>query len=247
MTKIYRIGSGKVISTMSTGGGAPVRDRNDFHCVVCGREITGSYYLDNYGNKACAFHGDDIKRCKDCHKILSNEESVFINGRDWHCHSCHNGAVKDEAEARSVFYELIDEYKEIGITGFDKSTVIRLVTHSEGWSGQTCSTFDGYSYSFEILILSPTHRLLFKSTLAHEMLHTWVKLHNIKMDTSDIEEGFCNLGSAWVLEKSYSEIGRIHLKNMDKNYDLRYGQGYRLMKNKLRKMGWKGLLASLKS
>lgn len=230
---------------MPTKGGAPERD--DLHCVVCGREITGSYYIDNYGNRACAIHGDDIKRCKDCYRILSNEECVFVNGMVWHCHSCHDSAVKNEAEARSVFYELIEEYKGIGITGFDESTVIRLVTQSEGWAGQTCSTFDGYSYSFEILILSPTHRLLFKSTLAHEMLHTWVRIHNIKMDTSDMEEGFCNLGTAWVLENSHSEIARMCLENMDKDYDLRYGQGYRVMKNKLKKLGWKGLIASLKS
>ncbi len=244
MIKTYRIGSGKVISTMPQKGGAPEKD--DFHCVVCGREIDGSYYIDNYGNKACAIHGDDIRRCKDCGRIMSNEESVFINGLEWHCSFCHNDSVKDEAGARNIFNELISEYKVIGITGFDESTKIRLVTQSEGWVGRTVSSYDGCSYSFEILMLSPTHRLVFKSTLAHEMLHTWVRINNIKTESSSVEEGFCNLGTAWVLEKSHSEIGRMWLENMEKDYDLRYGQGYRVMKNKLNKLGWKGLIASLR-
>ena len=245
MVKTYKIGSGRVISTIPPKGSIPADD--DFRCVICGNIIVGSYYLDNYGNKACATHGDSIKRCKDCNKILSKEESVFINGTEWHCKSCHHNAVKDETEALHVFHELIDDFRGIGITGFYESTKIRLVTKSEGWSGLTRTSFNGYSYSFEILMLSPAHRLLFKSTLAHEMLHTWLVIHNIEMETPSLEEGFCNLASAWVLENAYSEIGRMWLKCMEKNYDLKYGQGYRIMKNKLKELGWKGLIASLKS
>ncbi len=243
--KIYSIGSGKVLSTIPIEGCKSATD--SLRCIICGREIVGSYYLDNYGNKACAIHGDNIKRCKDCGRILSNESSVFVNGMDWHCNICHNYAVKDEKEARIIFYELMGEYKEIGITNFDENTTIRLVTQSEGWSGQTRTSFNGRTYSFEILMLSPAHRIVFKSTLAHELLHTWLKINNIEMETSSLEEGFCNLGSAWVLENSHSEIGRMWLESMEKDYDLRYGQGYRIMKNKLKTMGWKGLIASMKS
>ena len=245
MVKTYRIGSGKIISTIPVKG--CVTDNDDFHCVVCGRQIVGRYYVDNYGNKACAEHGDNIRRCKDCGRILSNDDGVYINGEKWHCYFCHHNAITDETGARNVFNELIDDFKGIGITGFDKSTKIHLVSESEGWSGLTRSSFNGVNYSFEILMLSPYHRILFKSTLAHEMLHTWLIIHDIEMETSSLKEGFCNLGSAWVLENSKSEIANRWLKCMEKDYDLKYGQGYRIMKNRLKKIGWKGLIESLRS
>ena len=244
MTKIYRRGSGKVFSTIPIKGSHPVID--DCHCVICGQEVVGSYYYDNYGNKACSCHGDYIRRCKDCDRILAKEEGVHLDDGQWLCDICDGCAVKDEAAASYLFHELIDEYRVIGITGFDENTAIRLVTKSEGWSGQTRTVFNGNSYSFEIYMLSPSHPLVFKSTLAHEMLHTWLVIHNIDMESSGMEEGFCNLGSAWVLEKSHSKIGNMWLDLMEKDYDLRYGQGFRVMRNRLKKLGWKGLIESLK-
>ena len=114
MVKTYRIGSGKIISTIPVKG--CVTDNDDFYCVVCGRQIVGRSYVDNYGNKACAEHGDNIRRCKDCGRILSNEDGVYINGEKWHCYFCHHNAITDETGARNVFNELIDDFKGIGIT-----------------------------------------------------------------------------------------------------------------------------------
>lgn len=257
MAKIYRIGSGKVITSIPIGGGVPAKD--DMRCLLCGQIIVDSYYRDNYGNKACASHGDAIRWCKDCNRILSNGEGVMVDGARWICDVCYGRAVKDDVEARRIFIELIDEYKGIGITGFDPGTKIHVIFHrgevidvslppeNSNWTGLTRSSYNGIIHSFEIFMLCPSHRLVFKSTLAHEMLHTWVNIHNIKFENASFEEGFCNLGSAWVLENSHSEIGRMCLESMEKDYDLRYGQGYRIMRNNLKKLGWKGLISSLKS
>ena len=83
------------------------------------------------------------------------------------------------------------------------------------------------------------------SHLAHELLHSWISLYGIKLPNNEAE-GLCNLGKFLVLkqEKNKDAAYLIHWA-LEENKDPVYGDGYRLMKKRLEKLGWKGLMDAL--
>jgi hypothetical protein len=87
--------------------------------------------------------------------------------------------------------------------------------------------------------------LYFRGVLAHEMLHSWLALYGRQVTTDECE-GFCNLGEAFVYTKEDTPLAHYLLKQMYKNADAVYGDGYRLQKQRYEKLGWEGLLKSLR-
>ena len=59
-------------------------------------------------------------------------------------------------------------------------------------------------------------------------------------------EGFCNIGSRLVYQNDPSPLAKILLDNLEKDPDPIYGDGYRLMLNKLKQIGWENLLIEVK-
>ena len=98
----------------------------------------------------------------------------------------------------------------------------------------------------DIYILSGLPELEFKGVLAHEILHTWLNKHQVKMSDNDIE-GFCNLGTMRIYEEEGSEFAQVLLKSMEKDPDPGYGRAYRRMKKELEKIGWQSLIKRVKN
>jgi hypothetical protein len=104
------------------------------------------------------------------------------------------------------------------------------------------------------IIVSWSHRIriqyglpmpLFKSVLAHEMLHVWLNENKVKI-TDKETEGFCNLGFLLVIENEGSAFSKVLQKNLDQDPDEVYGEGFRLMKARLDKLGWPGMISHVK-
>ena len=100
-------------------------------------------------------------------------------------------------------------------------------------------------YSCEILIHENLPDLVFKGVLAHELLHSWITLYAIRLPDNE-EEGFCNLGKFLVIRQEKSKKADYLIQwTLEENTDPIYGDGYRLMKKRLDKLGWKGLMDAL--
>jgi len=77
----------------------------------------------------------------------------------------------------------------------------------------------------------------FADVLAHELLHIWQYDHHIAPDALHCE-GFCNLGSYFILSAIGNAEANARIERMLKSPDPVYGDGVRLMKRHYDHGGW---------
>ena len=99
---------------------------------------------------------------------------------------------------------------------------------------------------YEISILFGLPKIEFEAVLAHELLHIWLHQNNIIL-SSQLKEGFCNLGSYLIYNNDNTHFSTIHLQAMSNYKNIVYGQGYREMRVQLEKLGWKKLISDLQN
>ena len=228
-------------------------------CCICGKE-NRRYVRDYWGNVACEEHGEI---CQYCGSIVKNGQTFnysyirdgkrIIQDRQI-CDRCASSIVKTREQIESCRREVMDIFKAHGITGIPDDIPISLSDMKEesekkgmGIWGLNYGRISASRsrYSCEISIHENLPYLVFKGVLAHELLNSWVALYAIKLPKNE-EEGFCNLGKFLILkqEKTKQSDYLIHWL-LEENEDPVYGDGYRLMKNRLDKLGWKGLMDAL--
>ena len=64
-------------------------------CIVCGNIITGSYYMDELGNKVCMQHKDNVINCLSCGCLFSKEKATSIGYDQYICASCVSHSPQD--------------------------------------------------------------------------------------------------------------------------------------------------------
>lgn len=218
-------------------------------CSVCGQSIHDKYYCDDWGNYAHVSHGSaKTKFCFTCGRIISSgaksigEDAVL-------CNICSPTSVTTDAEVEKCRKKVISVFKLLGITGIPETIPIKLCPHDnmEGCLGciYSVKVRDPKLADFHIHMTYGLPNLHFRGVLAHEMLHSWLTLYGREV-TRDECEGFCNLGEAFIYTKEDTPLAHYLLKRMYKNADVVYGEGYRLQKERYEKLGWEGLLESLR-
>ena len=233
-------------------------------CVVCLKPIEGRHLVDAWGSKAHTNHGGiDVKLCESCGRIISKQNShggmTYADGRII-CGICLETAVTDQKRSSEEQITVTGIFSSVGIAGIPKNIPLNLVDLN-GLKQQSDGMYNASSRGFTrsnrytqpngqlrtdhtIYILSGLPMIEFTAILAHEMLHVW--LFSQKIVLSDREtEGFCNLGAMLVLQRSGTPFSRILLKKLETNPDPVYGNGFRIMRKKVNRLGWDGLLEEL--
>ena len=207
-------------------------------CCIC-RKVTHRYVRDYWGNVACNTYIQDGERI-----IL--EKQI--------CDRCAQSIVKTPEQIERCRTEVMRVFEAYGITGIPDDIPISLSDMREEseklgkgiWGlnyGRISSSRS--RYSCEIVIHENLPYLVFKGVLAHELLHSWISLYAIHLPDNE-KEGLCNLGKYLILKQDKSkEADYLIHWSLDGNDDPVYGDGYRLMKKRLEKLGWKGLMDAL--
>lgn len=218
-------------------------------CCVCGKPIRSKYYEDEWGNFSHTEH-DGVKPrfCFCCGRIISGKPVML--GKDTAiCSTCSSSSVTTDAQVEQCRQKVIRVFDELGITGIPLTIPISMkpTDEMEGTLGHIryYKTRTPNLADFRIYMIYGLPRLYFQGVLAHEMLHSWLALYGREV-TNDESEGFCNLGNAFIYVKDNSDFAHYLMKRMYKNADLVYGDGYRLQKQRYEKLGWAGLLESLR-
>lgn len=95
----------------------------------------------------------------------------------------------------------------------------------------------------DVLVLDGMSPLLSKSVLAHELGHVWIFQHHANQRiTLQENEGFCELLSYYILKYDGSLEAQSNIIQMNESPDPIYGVGFRMMHERLHKMGWYKLL-----
>jgi len=232
-------------------------------CCVCGKKTT-NYVEDFWGYKACYEHA---RKCLYCGRILSPltqgghmvNHSYFLNGERKvdevpMCSLCEQSIVKTKQDIESCRKQVMAIFNSYGIEGIPDDIPILLsdmVAEGKIYKGRLWGLNYGdvspsrEKYSCHIVIHAGLPKLLFKGVLAHELLHSWLDMYAINLPQNE-KEGFCNLGQSLVFRKEKSKVAE-HLITwtLERNPDPVYGDGYRLMKKRLDKLGWKGLMNAI--
>ncbi|MBT4364736.1 MAG: protein DA1 [Desulfobacteraceae bacterium] len=235
-------------------------------CSVCISPIENKFFVDAWGNKTHENHGGKpVNYCSSCMRVVSDKTSngmyEYSDGRII-CGYCVLDAIDGPESISESMDKVIDILQTIGISDSHSNVPVHLVDKkylkkkskqkfndkAKGFTHCKTTYLNGKTAFLkqDIYILSGLPELEFKGVLAHEILHTWLNKHQIKMSDNDIE-GFCNLGTMRIYEEEGSEFAQVLLKSMEKDPDPGYGKAYRRMKIELEKIGWQSLIKRIKN
>ncbi|HEY9855785.1 MAG TPA: protein DA1, partial [Stenomitos sp.] len=96
-----------------------------------------------------------------------------------------------------------------------------------------------------VYVLFGMPREIFEGTVAHELTHVWVNLHNGRRLDPAFEEGSCNYVKYLIHDQSESELAPFAIKSMQQDQDPSYGAGFRRAKNLVERKGLDTLLTLL--
>lgn len=234
------------------------RETQVSECCICLKALSGTIGYDPWGNAAHLTHR--ISFCSSCDRILSPHRSGgafrYSDGR-LICGLCKKIAVNDGVSANRSRRKVLSLLEKSGFDGIPKNVEI-VLAHSKTLSahsrkrhtaGLTLSHvhFNNYKrtgVTHQIGILSGLPKVEFEAVMAHELLHVWQQEHGVKF-TPLYSEGLCELGAFLIYSQDESDLGRHLIQKMMKNDDPVYGNGYRLMQQKLETLGWRGLIAEI--
>lgn len=182
--------------------------------------------------------------------------SLYSDGASydvWVCGLCADSMVATQDSVEKCRREVLALFRKNGILGIPSDIPIELsdlhvVARRAGGlvlgrnKGRISPSRSRYSFSIQVYYQLP--RLVFCGVLAHELLHSWVALYAIDLPPEE-EEGFCNLGEYLVLQQDSTPYGVYRISCLRKDPDPVYGEGFRLMEDRLSKLGWKGLMDAL--
>ena len=233
-------------------------------CSICNKPLIDNYLIDSWNNK---YHNYHKNHCNSCNRIISDSTSqggFYINKDRLLCGICKKTIIKSKKDTKRSKKYVIKLLEKHGFLGISLDVPIQIVQQEilcNLYNNSNCSSHRGlthYEYKYnaqtkiidenskenKIYILDYLPEIEFLSILAHEYLHVWLNINDLKYNSS-ITEGFCQLGSALIYESNLSEFSKVKLHEMKINTHPDYGIGYNKMKNCLDENKWKNLIEKM--
>ncbi len=211
----------------------------NMRCIICDNTITGIYKKDLWGNAICDRHNAPL--CDACGRFTMPSDLSLSDGRHI-CSSCLSTTVCLPEHIRWVDKKTRAILASNGFDSLPSNVPIKIVSPEEMsvLTGKSCvdlhnrglntiSTSGIYPFkktTSSIYIFNMLPKLQFAGVLAHELIHLWVDIKNLKLSLN-LEEGLCNLGSWLVYTSANTPLSKILIQNLYDNPDPVYGDGFR--------------------
>lgn len=236
-------------------------------CDVCKVGITGQFFVDPWGNKYHAAHQKQVPNCEYCGRVISARTSsggyTYNDGRSV-CGICYQSQIANDRAAKPLVAGVRDRMNQWGIEVpesaapvilVDRGTLRNLLRRTGHSAGPNVNGFTSVltekkgseivKREMAVYILYGMPRELFEGTVAHELTHVWVNLHNGRKLDSAFEEGSCNYVKYLLHKDSDTELAPYAIKSMQQDRDPAYGQGFRRAKAYVERHGLPALLNNL--
>lgn len=227
-------------------------------CCICLASLSGKIAQDEWGYWAHFHHS--LQHCYSCHRFLSKHSSggayQYGDGR-LTCGFCKKTAVTDGINVNKSKRRVLKVLEEVGFLSIPKDVEIVLSDGRQLSSNSRRANTAGLTLTrvhfsnhkkvginHQIGVLYGLPLIEFEAVLAHELLHVWQNEHEFKL-SKKYSEGLCELGSYLIYSGSKAELAKFLLEKMFNNKDPIYGDGFRLMHDKLKRMGWKRFVQDL--
>ncbi|MFP4362797.1 MAG: protein DA1 [Spirochaetia bacterium] len=222
------------------------------YCSLCGKVINGRYLADSWGNIYHDYHKKEKPQCDYCGRFLSKAltggGTIYPDGRAI-CGTCIQTAVSEHNEGMNILIDVYNRLEDYGI-GFSKfKPKLFLLNRSKLKSvSKDRNEKHGYAkldrrivnrkledFAISIYILKGMPYYYYFSTCAHELMHVWQYL-NAPLDNSlALKEGSCQMASYLVLKDEKSEYAEYLIKKMMQAKDKVYGEGFRRVREYVKK------------
>lgn len=213
--------------------------QNEKICLVCGNPPQSTHYVDWAGNCVCEAHRDIVHFCISCSRYCKPRDKYNFGNRFSLCPICESDLINQKIVGNVVAY-IKKAYIKAGFGEIrnwhlyvtDPETMYQKMQNPyiKGFANRIGS-------KYEIYVLKHLSRVSFADVLSHEILHIWQ--YNNKYSPEKWKcEGFCNLGSYYVLSHIATEEALERIAAMERNPDLVYGEGFRRMKAVYDQGGW---------
>lgn len=218
-------------------------------CAYCGAPIVGTYQIDPYGQAAHVAHA---KRCFCCGRFVKGGTPQMADGR-FQCEDCRKKEVVKDEHIEWVDKRVRQMLARHGIADISENVSFELVVPKvvpgraptvSHKMGQTVTMTTRWQMKHKVRMLNHLHRIVFAGVLAHELLHVWQNEHHISL-SSELTEGFCNLGSWVVYEMIGTEVARAMMEQLQKDPTPVYGDGFRRVKALYDQQGAGSLAATM--
>lgn len=218
------------------------------HCVVCGRQPLGPFYKDWAGRVACSSHPrEEVHACHCCSRICGSSGGHTIGHGLWVCDVCLQQRMTQQ-QAMGVVNYIQNGYRKAGlgdVKGWslkvsDLETLVR-----ESGDVNVKGFAKNFGGIYTVYILRDLPKLFFASVLAHELLHIWQYRQGLSPEQA-LCEGFCNLGSWYVLRHIGGMEAEMLMRQLAANPDPIYGDGFRHVLGYYEEGGWPAAVQVIK-
>lgn len=218
----------------------------DLRCATCGSLLLGPVYFSAWGKRFCTRH-ELWDRCTGCRLPLGDPAS----GRSL-CADCRPTAVLVQDDVRRVLPLIRNQLGALGVT-LRSRTKVRLVDRTQlatthpGEAGQvTGMTLMRGSAAIEIRVLFGLTHARFGCAVAHELMHAYLFERRYPRVDPRSEEGICELlALAWVRRRA-GPLYEAEARRLEQNPDPVYGEGLRLARDAVERLGIAPVLRELR-
>lgn len=215
-------------------------------CLICGYPPQSTYYVDWAGNRVCKDHQDIAQHCISCGRYCAPRNKYDFGNRFSLCTICESDLINKEIVGSVVAY-IKKAYVKAGL-GEINNWHLYVTDPQTMYSKRKNPYIKGFASrkgnTYEIYVLKHLSRVSFADVLSHEILHIWQYNHNYSPEDWKCE-GFCNLGSFYVLSHIATPEAYERIAAMESNPDPVYGEGFRKMKAVYTEGGWNAAIKQL--
>ncbi len=239
-------------------------ERYALYCSLCNEVLQGSYLYDHWGQKAHPAHnGVETRQCHVCARLMAPAHGgkLLSDGRGL-CQGCCATEVQSFTQIQQAKREVLERMHSVGFAYIPDYIKVELSEDQQLLNARLKASPTGNIHGFtrtaqrhiptyglilehSIHVLSGLPKIAFMGVLAHELLHVWIHEQGLHHLSHAEVEGFCNLGTALMLQSEDSDLARVLLQRMAEDPDPAYGDGYRAMAWRLTQLGWPALLKAL--
>jgi len=230
--------------------------------------LEDTFIEDIYHIKYHKYHKNEYPVCDCCNRIICQRVTQggrrYSDGRNI-CNICFASAVFDQREIErlleKVAYRLTGlgikfNLRNIRIIGVDRNILknkaknftdkMQGCCNSETITKYTNDKQTNRTFTHVIYILSGIPATTIESTIAHELMHSWI-FENTKNNLPDrICEGSCNYTAYLYLQTINSSAATEVLKLLENDPDPVYGKGFLEIRNKFQFKSVNNFLSFLK-
>lgn len=212
------------------------------NCCVCNTAFLPyeTYLLDSWGNRFHEYHKEE-KKCGSCGCIAFGNTLNLTDGRTI-CIHCKNEAIISE-DAMCKCYDAVIKFYQMGNIQVPLEKIeLRLNNVHKQPSGTRGHVFSYPKISYKIDMLKGLNKTIFCGVLAHELMHVVIYEKGLNTQLNKKEsEGLCELSAFFAYRlfntPTVTPTATVAIKQLENNKDPVYGDGFRMMRDRVKKVG----------